>query len=95
MDLVGHDGGDLHGDYCLTLDFTDVKTGWTQCVAVPNKAQIHVFEAIRLARSHLPFPLQGLDSDNGSEFINDQWARYCTEEHLTFSRGRPTGPQER
>jgi len=89
MDLVGHDGGDLHGDYCLTLDFTDVKTGWTECVAVRNKAQIHVFEAIRLARSRLPFPLQGLDSDNGSEFIHDQLARYCTEEHLTFTRGRP------
>jgi hypothetical protein len=89
MDLVGHDGGNLHGDYCLTLDFTDVKTGWTECVAVRNKAQIHVFEAIRLARSRLPFPLRGMDSDNGSEFINDQLVRYCADEHLTFTRGRP------
>lgn len=89
MDLVGHDGGNLRGDYCLTLDFTDVKTGWTECVAVRNKAQIHVFEAIRLARRRLPFPLRGLDSDNGSEFINDQLLRYCSDEHLTFTRGRP------
>jgi hypothetical protein len=88
MDLVGHDGGDPRGDYCLTLDFTDVKTGWTECVAVRNKAQIHVFAAIRLARSRLPFPLLGMDSDNGSEFINDQLLRYCNDEHLTFTRGR-------
>lgn len=89
MDLVGHDGGDVHGDYCLTLDFIDVKTGWTECVAVRNKAQKHVFEAIRLARRRLPFPLLGVDSDNGSEFINDQLYRYCQDEQLTFTRGRP------
>jgi len=88
MDLVGHAGGDLHGDYCLTLDFTDVKTGWTECVAVRNKAQKHGFEAIRLARSRLPFPLLGVDSDNGGEFINDELFRYCRDEHLTFTRGR-------
>jgi hypothetical protein len=88
MDLVGHDGGNLHGDYCLTLDFTDVKTGWTECVAVRNKAQKHVFEAIRLARRRLPFPLLGMDSDNGGEFINDELFRYCRDEHITFTRGR-------
>jgi hypothetical protein len=88
MDLVGHDGGDVQGDYCLTLDFTDVKTGWTECVAVRNKAQKYVFEAIRLARSRLPFPLVGVDSDNGSEFINDELFRYCRDEHITFTRGR-------
>jgi hypothetical protein len=81
----------LHGDYCLTLDFTDVKTGWTKCVAVRNKAHKYVFEAIRLARRRLPFPLLGVDSDNGSEFINDELFRYCRDEHvesthtLTFS----------
>jgi hypothetical protein len=88
MDLVGHDGGNQHGDYCLTLDFTDVKTGWTECVAVRNKAQKYVFEAIRLARRRLPFPLLGMDSDNGGEFINDELFRYCRDEHITFTRGR-------
>jgi len=88
MDLVGHDGGDVQGDYCLTLDLTDVKTGWTECVAVRNKAQKYVFEAIRLARRRLPFPLLGVDSDNGSEFINDELFRYCRDEQITFTRGR-------
>jgi len=58
------------------------------CVAVRNKAQKYVFEAIRLARRRLPFPLLGVDSDNGSEFINDELFRYCRDEHITFTRGR-------
>jgi hypothetical protein len=37
----------------------------------------------------LPFPLKGVDSDNGSEFINDQLYRYCQSERITFTRGRP------
>ena len=90
MDLVDHGGGRIvRGvDHAWTLSFTDVKTGWTECVAVPNKAQVHVFAAIRRARKRLPFPLLGVDSDNGSEFINDQLDRYCLEEQITFTRGR-------
>ena len=88
IDLVGHDGGNTRGDYCLTLDVTDVKTGWTECVATRNKAQKHVFEALQVARRRLPFPLLGIDSDNGSEFINDELLRYCVQEELTFTRGR-------
>ena len=34
-------------------------------------------------------PLLGLDSDNGSEFLNAHLVRYCTQEELTFTRSRP------
>jgi len=88
VDLVGHDGGSTAGDYCQTLDATDVATGWSEQVAVRNKAQRHVFAALRQVRKRLPFPLLGLDSDNGSEFINDQLTRYCSEEGITFTRSR-------
>jgi hypothetical protein len=88
VDLVGHDGGSSAGDYCQTLDATDVATGWSEQVAVRNKAQCHVFEALRRVRGRLPFDLRGLDSDNGSEFINDQMTRYCSEEGITFTRSR-------
>jgi len=88
VDLVGHDGGSTAGDYCQTLDATDVATGWSEQVAVRNKAQHHVFEALRHVRQRLPFELLGLDSDNGSEFINDQLVRYCTQEGITFTRSR-------
>ncbi len=89
IDLVAHDGGLALGDFCQTLDLTDVCTGWTETAAVPNKAQVWVFEAIQEIRQRLPFPLLGLDSDNGSEFVNNELLRYCQKEHLTFTRARP------
>jgi hypothetical protein len=89
MDLVGHDGGVAQGDYCFTLDMTDVDSGWSEQAAVLNKAQTAVFEAIGDIRKRLPFAVLGLDSDNGSEFINNQLRRFCVQEQITFTRSRP------
>lgn len=89
IDLVAHCGDSTKGDYANTLDMTDIETCWCETRAVLNKAQKHVFEAIKHIRSDLPFPLRGIDSDNGSEFINDQLLRYCREEDLVFTRSRP------
>ena len=88
IDLVGHEGGDACGDFCQTLDVTDVASGWTEGAAVINKAQVWVFEALKDIRARLPFPLLGIDSDNGSEFINNHLLRYCQQEKITFTRGR-------
>lgn len=89
MDLVGHDGGDSNGDFCQSLDVTDVCSTWTETRAVRNKAQVWVFEALTDIREALPFQLLGIDSDNGSEFINAHLFRYCTQEQITFTRSRP------
>lgn len=89
IDLVGHDGGLAVGDYCQTLDLTDIATTWTETAGVKNKAQVWVFEALKKLRENLPFPLLGLDSDNGSEFINKQLEQYCRDQKLTFTRSRP------
>lgn len=88
IDLVGHDGGVAEGDFCQTLDVTDVASGWTETQAVPNKAQVWVFEALQAIRARLPFTLLGIDSDNGSEFINGHLLRYTRQERITFTRGR-------
>ena len=88
IDLVGHDGGDGSGEFLQTLDVTDVATGWTETQAVKNKAQQWVFEALKDIRARLPFPLLGIDSDNGGEFINNHLYRYCQEEKITFTRTR-------
>jgi hypothetical protein len=90
IDLVGHEGGVSRGDFLHTLDVTDVFTGWTETQAVRNKAQVWVFGALKDIRTRLPFQLLGIDSDNGSEFINDQLLRYCREEKITFTRSRST-----
>jgi len=73
IDLVAHDGGLAAGDYCQTLDLTDIATTWTETLAVRNKAQAWVFAALKEMRQKLPFSLLGIDSDNGSEFINKDW----------------------
>jgi hypothetical protein len=89
VDLVAHDGGDGSGDFCQTLTVTCVNTGWTEVRALRNKAQRWSFQALIDVEGSLPFPLLGLDSDNGSEFINDQLYRYCTGRGITFTRTRP------
>lgn len=88
VDLVGHDGGDSHGEFAQTLDVTDICTTWTETEAVRNKAQKWVFDAIKDIRQRMPFPLLGIDSDSGGEFINDQLFRYCQQEKITFTRSR-------
>ena len=89
IDLVVHCGSTTRGEYLHSLTVTDVATGWTECVALRNRGQQTVFQALLLARGRLPFPLRGIDSDNGSEFINAHLLRYCQDEHLTFTRSRP------
>jgi hypothetical protein len=88
IDLVGHDGGNTRGDYCQTLNVTDVQTGWTEARAVKNKAQVWVFEAIEQIRKQMPFEMVGIDSDNGSEFINEHLVKYCEKKKITFTRAR-------
>ena len=88
IDLVGHDGGDSHGEFAQTLDVTDVCTTWTETEAVRNKAQKWVFDELKNIRQRLPFPLLGIDSDSGGEFINDHLFRYCQQEKITFTRAR-------
>jgi hypothetical protein len=89
IDLVAHCYQSTEGQYLNTLSVTDIATGWTECLAIWQKSQQLVAEAILELRNRLPFPLLGIDSDNGSEFINDLLYRYCLDEHITFTRSRP------
>jgi hypothetical protein len=89
VDLVGHDGGNSSGDFAFTLNVTDVNTGWTEPMAIKNKAQKWTFEALMQVQQRIPFKILGIDSDNGGEFINDHLFRYCKDHHITFTRSRP------
>jgi hypothetical protein len=89
IDLVAHCGTTTAGHYLNTLTVTDVATGWTECIGVWGKGQAGVFAALKQVRERLPFPLLGIDSDNGSEFLNQELVRYCEAERLTFTRSRP------
>ncbi len=89
IDLVAHCGSSTRGQYVNTLNTTDICSGWTECRAVINKARTHTLTAMKDIQSELPFPLKGIDSDNGSEFINDHFLYFCVEEDLCFTRSRP------
>src|SRR3954454_10430930 len=88
VDLVAHEGGNASGRFCFTLTMTDIATGWTETRTVPDKRQVHVIAAITEVVTGLPFPVRGIDCDNGGEFINDQLFRYCRENKLKFTRSR-------
>jgi hypothetical protein len=88
-DLVAHDGGDPRGEHAYTLDVTCVATGWTEVRILRNRAQRWVIEALEDIETALPFPLIGLDTDNGSEFINHLLMEFCTTRRITFTRSRP------
>lgn len=89
VDLVAHCGESLDGFYLNTLMAVDVATGWSEFIGVWGKGQQRVGTSIHHMRERLPFPLLGLDSDNGSEFINHDLARWCHNEGITFTRSRP------
>lgn len=89
IDLVAHCGNTIEGQYLNTLTCTDICTGWTDVCALPHRSKEEVTKAIRLMRQRLPFNLLGIDSDNGSEFINDLLYHYCLDEKITFTRSRP------
>lgn len=89
IDLVGHEGGNSFGEFCFTLTVTDVATGWTVNRSVRNKAAMHVTEAMEHVAGVFPFPIEGVDSDNGSEFVNADFFEWCSAREITFTRSRP------
>ena len=89
IDLVGHEGGNAVGEHAYTLTVTDIATGWTENRSVRNKARKWVIAALEEISLIMPFPLLGVDSDNGSEFINHHLLTWCTDRELTFTRSRP------
>jgi hypothetical protein len=89
VDLVSHSGDCATGEFAYSLNLTDIDSTWVETRAVLGKSQVRVQEALATLREGLPFALRGIDSDNGSEFINDHLYRYCCAEQIQFTRGRP------
>lgn len=89
IDLLAHCGESSEGFYLTTLSAVDEATGWGEWVAVWGKGQERVGAAIHRMHRRLPFPLQGLNSDNGGEFINQPLYAYCQRERIEFTRCRP------
>ncbi|MBK8221826.1 MAG: hypothetical protein IPK73_12450 [Candidatus Obscuribacter sp.] len=88
IDTVAHCSRDVSGRYLSTLNMTDIATCWTEPIALTRKGSIEVIAALEKVLEVLPFPLKGLDSDNGSEFMNEDFVKWCELKRLTFTRSR-------
>ena len=89
IDLVSHSGNSGEGEFAYTLNLTDIQSGWTESRALLGKGQEGVQKALEEIQRSLPFTLLGLDSDNGSEFINWHLERWCKQRQIQLTRGRP------
>jgi hypothetical protein len=89
VDRVAHCGNTTAGQFCWTLTVTDVYSGWTEERSTLNNAHRWTKEAIEDVKNNLLFPMKGIDSDNGGEFINTQLKAWCDAEHIQFTRSRP------
>ena len=87
-DTVAHCGDSAEGFYLYTLSTVDVATGWIECMGTWGKGQSRIRQGIHRIRQRLPFSMLGLDSDNGSEFINQHLFNYCRQGKITFTRSR-------
>ena len=87
-DLVAHCGGNTNGAFLNTLTLVDISTGWLECIPLLRKSAGDVIDGLCVADDLLPFPLQGLDTDCGSEFINYDLLDYCEKRSITFTRAR-------
>jgi hypothetical protein len=89
IDRVSHSGNSGEGEFAYTLNLTDIQSGWTESRALLGKSQEGVGQALEEIQRGLPFDLLGLDSDNGSEFINGHLERWCKQNQIQLTRGRP------
>lgn len=90
VDLVHHCGASADGQYAYTLQLLDVATGWSECVAVLGRSQLVMKDGFERISSRLPFAVQELHPDNGSEFLNFQLVSYWQEKVCKeISRSRP------
>lgn len=89
LDTVAHCGASAAGEFICTLTYTDIASQWTISEAVMGKGQERIKQALENISNRLPFPLKGIDPDNGGEFINWQLYQYCLAKNIEFTRGRP------
>ncbi len=90
-DTVAHCGSSLKGSFVWTLTLTDIMSQWTELGATWNKGQESVVRSLELIIKRFPFPLKGIDTDNGSEFLNAHLQRFWKDhpDRPLITRSRP------
>lgn len=88
IDLVCHCGESVSGTFLNTLVLTDISSGWTEFIPLTKKSSADVLQGIESVKKVLPMNILGLDSDNGTEFLNHDMLNYCESNQITFTRSR-------
>jgi hypothetical protein len=90
MDTVALCGGRLDDLHLWMLNGVDIRTDWIELRALENRGQHCTLTQITDLEQSLPFPLLGLDSDNGGEFINHHLVGYLGQrpKPVLFTRSR-------
>jgi hypothetical protein len=89
VDTVAHCGPTVKGEFARTLNLTCVHTGWTWTKTVRNNAHTNILKGLKSCVDEIPFEVIGLDSDNGSEFLNHGVIEWAAGEQIYFTRSRP------
>jgi len=89
VDTVPHSGNSGEGLFAYSVNQTDILTGWVETRAVLGKGEKAVNKALEDMEKYFPFKILGIDSDNGSEFINYHLSKRCERQGIQFTRGRP------
>ena len=89
VDTVAHCGSTIAGDFCYTVQYTDVATIWTCLAGQWNKGETATRESMVRIKSRLPFDLRAIDPDSGSEFINWNLKHWCDRAGIQMTRTRP------
>jgi len=91
IDLVHHSGSTASGEYVHTLQCIDVRSGWSARRAILGRSYVVMRDALYHILEHLPFAVQELHPDNGSEFLNEHLVPFIREYDSTIklSRSRP------
>ena len=84
-DLVAHCGEYVDGSFLNTFVLTDIATGWTEFLPLLCKSASGVVRGIEIVKKLLPFKVLGIDTDNGSEFINYELLGFCKKNEITFT----------
>lgn len=87
-DTVAHGGDSAEGQFIHSYNFVDIATAWTEQVATMGKGERATVAGLKEMQGRFPFPILGIDSDNGGEYINHHLYAFCKQEKMTFTRSR-------
>lgn len=71
IDSVAHCGGSMAGRFNYSVDMTDVATQWTEILVAWTNRGDAIAARLEEGRDRMPFPIMGVNTDNGPDYVNE------------------------